>query len=109
MKKYLKIIIQYLKSKKQHNKKYVFCFWQDANTHSSWVSPDEALEGIPAVCISTGWLWKQDKVSTVIVSDLGFDVLPDGSSTLNEVGNSTTIPTMNIIKMISINIDPKKL
>jgi hypothetical protein len=109
MKKYLKIIIQYLKSKKQHNKKYVFCFWQDANTNGSWISPDDASNGIPAICLSTGWLWKKDNVSTVIVSDLGFDISSDGTSSLNEVGNSTTIPTMNIVKMIYINVDTKKL
>ena len=48
-------------------------------------------------------------LSTVIVSDLGFDISSDGTSCLNEVGNSTTIPTMNIVKMIYINVDTKKL
>ena len=104
MKKYLKKIIQYLKSKKQNDKQYVFCFWQDANTQGSWVSPDDAALGIPAMCLSTGWLWKKDNISTVIVSDLGFDIDKEGNPTLNEVGNSTTIPTMNIVRMDYINV-----
>ena len=56
------------------------------------------------------WLaLEKDNVSTVIVSDLGFDIASDGTSSLNEVGNSTTIPTMNIVKIIYINVYTKKL
>ena len=106
--KYLKNILKYLKSRPHNKRKYVFCFWQDANTQGSWVSPEDASLSIPAICLSTGWLWKKDKISTIIVSDIGFDLSSDGTPTLNEVGNSTTIPTMNVIKMICINVDIKK-
>ena len=58
----------------------------------------EIQKSKPAICVSTGWLVKQDKNVHVLMSDYNYDEhgeLADG-------GNSTVIPTKNVIEKFII-------
>lgn len=74
--------------------KFVLCHWLDINSDASWMPLEKAKASTPTICVSTGWLVKQDKHVHVLVGDINFE--DDGS--LADVGNVTVIPTMNVIK-----------
>ena len=52
----------------------------------------------PAICVSTGWLVKKDKKVHILMSDYNYD----DKGELADGGNSTVIPTKNVIKKYKI-------
>lgn len=81
-------------TKKVLNAKFVLCHWLDINSDASWMSLEKAKSSTPTICVSTGWLIRADKDVHILAADMNFE--DDG--TLADVGNVTTIPTMNVIK-----------
>jgi hypothetical protein len=82
-------------TKKVLDADYVQLTWSDINSDSSWKTLKDALNSTPTVCISTGWLIKKDKDVHIIVSDVNFE----DNGSLGDVGNITTIPSSNILKI----------
>jgi hypothetical protein len=87
-------------NKKILKSKFVLIWWSDINSDSSWVSLEKAKSSKPTICMSTGWLIKNNKDVHVICNDVNFN--EDG--TLGDVGNVTTIPSVNVIKIVNIKI-----
>jgi hypothetical protein len=87
-------------NKKTLNAKFVICWWIDTVSDSEWSSLQIAKSGTPTVCISAGWLIKKNKKVHIICADVNF--LDDEK--VADVGNVTTIPTVNIIKTKVIKI-----
>ena len=85
-------------TKKVLDADYVQLTWSDINSDSSWKTLKDALNSTPTVCISTGWLIKKDKDVHIIVSDVNFE----DNGSLGDVGNITTIPSSNILKIKKI-------
>ena len=52
----------------------------------------------PAICVSTGWLVKADKKVHILMSDYNYD----DKGELADGGNSTVIPSTNVIKKYKI-------
>ena len=52
----------------------------------------------PATCVSTGWLVKKDAKVHVLMSDYNYD----DNGELADGGNTTVIPTKNVIKKFKI-------
>jgi len=82
------------------NANYVQVTWSDINSNASWLSLKDALNSKVTICISTGWLIKKDSDVHIIVSDVNFN--EDG--TLGDVGNITTMPSSNVIKIKKIQL-----
>ena len=82
------------------NAKFVMCWWIDINSDASWTTLEKAKQSKPTICVSTGWLINEDKDTHILCGDINFE--DDG--TLADVGNVTTIPTVNIIKKKVIKI-----
>lgn len=87
-------------NKKILKSKFVLIWWSDINSDSSWVSLEKAKSSKPTICMSTGWLIKNNKDVHILCNDVNFN--EDG--TLGDVGNVTTIPSVNIIKIVNIKI-----
>ena len=87
-------------NKKILKSKFVLVWWSDINSDSSWVSLEKAKASKPTICMSTGWLVKQNKDVHILCNDVNFN--DDG--TLGDVGNVTTIPSVNVIKIVNIKI-----
>ena len=87
-------------NKKILNADYVQLTWSDINSNSAWLSLKDALNSKTTICISTGWLVKADRDVHIIVSDVNFN--DDGS--LGDVGNITTMPSSNVIKIRKIKL-----
>ena len=77
---------------------YVQITWSDINSDSSWKTLKDAMNSKTTVCVSTGWLIKADKDVHILVADVNFN--DDG--TLGDVGNITTMPTSNVLKVTKI-------
>jgi len=60
----------------------------------------EAMNSKPTICISNGWLIRADKDIHVIAGDVNFN--DDG--TLGDVGNITTMPTGNVLKIKKVKL-----
>ena len=73
---------------------YVQLTWSDINSDSSWKNLKDAMKSTPTICISTGWLIKEDKDVHILVADVNFE----DNGTLGDVGNITTIPSSNVLK-----------
>ncbi|WMM94946.1 hypothetical protein HTVC168P_gp16 [Pelagibacter phage HTVC168P] len=87
-------------NKKILKSKFVLIWWSDINSDSSWVSLEKAKSSKPTICMSTGWLIKNNKDVHIICNDVNFN--EDG--TLGDVGNVTTIPSVNVIKIVNVKI-----
>ena len=87
-------------TKKILNADYVQLTWSDINSDSSWKTLKDAMNSTPTICISTGWLIKKDNEVHIVVSDVNFN--DDG--TLGDVGNITTMPSSNVIKVKKIKL-----
>jgi hypothetical protein len=72
----------------------------DINSNSAWLTLKEAKASKVTICITTGWLIRADKDVHIIVGDVNFN--DDGS--LGDVGNVTTMPSVNVIKVRKIKI-----
>ena len=79
---------------------FVQLWWSDINSDSSWMSLAAAKKSTPTICISTGWLIKKSGGIHVIAADLNFN----DNGSLGDVGNVTTIPTNNVIKVTKIKL-----
>ena len=90
--KYPKVTKQILKAD------YVQVTWSDINSDSSWKTLKDATNSKVTICISTGWLIKHDKDVHVIVSDVNFN----DNGTLGDVGNITTMPSSNVLKITKV-------
>ena len=87
-------------NKKILNAPFVSLHWKDICGSAEWVSLKEARESKVIICISNGWLIRADKEVHVVVGDVNFQ--PDG--TLGDVGNVTTIPTVNVLKIKKVKL-----
>ena len=87
-------------NKKILKSKFVLIWWSDINSDSSWVSLEKAKSSKPTICMSTGWLIKNNKDVHILCNDVNFN--EDG--TLGDVGNVTTIPSVNVIKIVNVKI-----
>jgi len=87
-------------NKKIFNAKFVQVYWKDINSNSAWLNLKEAKASKVTICITVGWLIKADKDVHIIAGDVNFN--DDG--TLGDVGNITTMPTVNILKIRRIKI-----
>ncbi len=77
---------------------YVQITWSDINSDSSWKTLKDAMNSKTTICVSTGWLIKADKDVHILVADVNFN--DDG--TLGDVGNITTMPTSNVLKVTKV-------
>jgi hypothetical protein len=87
-------------NKKILNAPFVSLHWKDICGSAEWVSLKEARESKVIICISNGWLIRADKEVHVVAGDVNFQ--PDG--TLGDVGNVTTIPTVNVLKIKKVKL-----
>jgi len=82
------------------NAPFVKIHWKDINSNSSWVNLKDAKNSKVTICITTGWLIKADKDVHIIVGDVNFE----DNGTLGDVGNITTMPTVNVLKIKRIKV-----
>ena len=95
------------KTKKQFRKdeppipfhyKFYLVYWEDIQSDSGWRDLKEIQDSKPAICVSTGWLVKKDKKVHILMSDYNYDE----KGNLADGGNTTVIPTKNVIKKYEI-------
>jgi len=79
---------------------FVSVHWKDINGTAAWVTLKEAMNSKVTICISNGWLIKADKDVHVVAGDVNFN--DDG--TLGDVGNITTMPTVNVLKIKKVKL-----
>jgi hypothetical protein len=79
---------------------YVQLWWSDINSDAGWQHLSAAKKSKTTICVSTGWLIKKSNGVHIIAADLNFD----DEGLLADVGNVTTIPTVNVIKIIRIKL-----
>lgn len=82
------------------NAPFVKIHWKDINSNSSWVNLKDAKNSKVTICITTGWLIKADKDVHIIVGDVNFE----DNGTLGDVGNITTMPSVNVLKVKRIKV-----
>ena len=87
-------------NKKILNAEFVSLYWKGINGSAEWVSLKDAVNSKITICISNGWLLKADKDVHVLASDVNFN--DDG--TLGDVGNVTTMPTVNVLKIKKVKL-----
>lgn len=73
-------------------------YWEDIQSDSGWRDLKEIQDSKPAICVSTGWLVKKDKKVHILMSDYNYDE----KGNLADGGNTTVIPTKNVIKKYEI-------
>ena len=78
--------------------KFYLIYWEDIQSDSGWRDLKDIQESKPAICVSTGWLVKKDKKVHILMSDYNYD----DKGELADGGNSTVIPTKNVIKKYKI-------
>jgi len=79
---------------------FFVCYWKDIESDPSWRELKDIQASKPAVCISTGWLVKQDKEVHVFMSDFNFNK----EGLIGDGGSSTVIPSDNILKLIKVKL-----
>ena len=77
---------------------FYLVYWEDIQSDAGWKSLKEIQRMKPAICVSTGWLVKNDKKVHVLMSDYNYEE----SGELADGGNTTVIPTKNVIKKFKI-------
>jgi hypothetical protein len=77
---------------------FVMVYWVDIESDSNWRDIDDLITDELPICISSGWLIKKDNKVTRLASDFNLD--SDGK--VNEIGNTTIIPTCVIQKIIKL-------
>ena len=78
--------------------KFYLVYWEDIQSDSGWRDLKDIQESKPAICVSTGWLVKKDKKVHILMSDYNYDE----KGNLADGGNTTVIPTKNVIKKYEI-------
>ena len=78
--------------------KFYLIYWEDIQSDSGWRDLKEIQESKPAICVSTGWLVKRDKKVHILMSDYNYDE----KGNLADGGNTTVIPSKNVIKKYEI-------
>jgi hypothetical protein len=74
----------------------VTVLWVDITSDSNWKEPiDFDKESLP-ICVSTGYLWSKNKNFVKLFAD--FSLKDNGE--IDDLGNTTIIPTSVIIKII---------
>ena len=95
------------KSKRQFRKdeppipfhfKFYLIYWEDIQSDSGWRDLKDIQESKPAICVSTGWLVRKDKKVHILMSDYNYD----DKGELADGGNTTVIPTKNVIRKYEI-------
>jgi hypothetical protein len=87
-------------NKKILDEPFVHCCWNDINSSAIWTSFLEAKASKVTICITAGWLLRADKDVHVIAGDVNFN--DDG--TLGDVGNVTTMPSVNVLKIKKVSV-----
>ena len=77
---------------------FYLIYWEDIQSDSSWKEMDTIQDMKPATCVSTGWLVKNDKKVHILMSDYNYNTKME----LGDGGNTTVIPTKNVIKKFKI-------
>ena len=78
----------------------VLAYWEDIVSDCSWVDLIDIKKSTTAICCTVGWLIKQDKDVTILMSDFNFETEKE----VKQGGGHTTIPTKNILKIKKIKI-----
>ena len=78
--------------------KFYLIYWEDIQSDSGWRELKDIQASKTAICVSTGWLVKKDKKVHILMSDYNYDDKGD----LADGGNTTVIPTKNVIKKYEI-------
>ena len=95
------------KSKRQFRKdeppipfhfKFYLVYWEDIQSDSGWRDIKDIQSSNPAICVSTGWLVKSDKKVHILMSDYNYDEKGE----MADGGNTTVIPTKNVIRKYEI-------
>ena len=78
--------------------KFYLIYWEDIQSDSGWRDLKDIQESKPAICVSTGWLVKKDKKVHILMSDYNYDE----KGNMADGGNTTVIPTKNVITKYEI-------
>ena len=78
--------------------KFYLIYWEDIQSDSGWRDIKDIQSSKPAICVSTGWLVKSDKKVHILMSDYNYD----DKGEMADGGNTTVIPTKNVIKKFKI-------
>ena len=78
--------------------KFYLVYWEDIQSDSGWRDLKEIQDSKPAICVSTGWLVKKDKKVHILMSDYNYDE----KGNMADGGNTTVIPTKNVIRKYEI-------
>tara|TARA_R110002020_G_scaffold236716_1_gene449007 strand:+ start:1744 stop:2025 length:282 start_codon:yes stop_codon:yes gene_type:complete len=91
-----------LKSRVNIKSKYklVICYWKDIVSEAEWSDVEDAKKLEPVSCVTVGWLLRQDTKTTTLTSEFNFTK----TKLVDECGNTTTIPTSNIIGMKTLKV-----
>ena len=74
--------------------KFYLIYWEDIQSDSGWRDLKDIQDSKPAICVSTGWLVKKDKKVHILMSDYNYDE----KGNMADGGNTTVIPTKNVIR-----------
>ncbi len=78
--------------------KFYLVYWEDIQSDSGWRDIKDIQNSKPAICVSTGWLVKKDKKVHILMSDYNYD----DKGEMADGGNTTVIPTKNVIRKYEI-------
>ena len=77
---------------------FYMVYWEDIQSDSGWRTLKEIQKSKPAICVSTGWLVKENKDVHILLSDYNYD----DNNEMSDGGNTTVIPTKNVIEKFLI-------
>ena len=77
---------------------YYLIYWEDIQSDSSWKDMKDIQSMKPAICVSTGWLVKNDRKVHIVMSDYTYTEKGE----FGEGSNVTVIPTKNVIQKFKI-------
>ena len=78
--------------------KFYLVYWEDIQSDSGWRDLKDIQDSKPAICVSTGWLVKRDKKVHILMSDYNYDE----KGNMADGGNTTVIPSKNVIRKYEI-------
>ena len=77
---------------------FYMVYWEDIQSDSGWRTLKEIQKSKPAICVSTGWLVKENRDVHILMSDYNYD----DNNEMSDGGNTTVIPTKNVIEKFLI-------